>query len=426
MSQPTEAAVLAVPWWKEPTREQWIAWVAAWLGWLLDGFDFTLFLLIMVPISKAFAVPLPTVAWAVTLTLWLRLVGAVSNGWLADRIGRKIPLMLSIAWFSVCNLIAGFAPAFWFLFLFRALLGIGMGAEWGVGASLAMESWPARSRGLMAGVMQGSWGLGFLLASAVYGVAYATIGWRGMLWVGILPALLLIYIFRYVQEPRLWLESRREQRRLEQHVRTPFFAIFRRGMLANTLTASWWAASQMIVYYSIWSLMAAHLQTDLQLSPAMVATPIMLGNIAFFLGCPGWGWVADRIGRRWTLIMIAAIGIPIAPLYLFSHNLTVVSLGLLLQGLFAGGGINSQNASYLTERFPTEVRATASGFCYQAGAVAGGLTAPVIAHFATAHHMGFAIPMLIGTVAGCLSFIGATYLGPETKGRSMVSELEFP
>ena len=181
--------VNTVPWWKEPTKDQWLAWWAAWLGWTLDAFDFTVFLLIMVPIAKEFGVPLTAVAVVFTITLWMRLVGAVASGWLADRIGRKTPLMISILWYSVCNFIAGFAPSFWFLLLFRALLGIGMGAEWPAGAALAMETWPARSRGFMSGVLQGSWGLGFLLSSAVYGLFYDYLGWRGMLWIGILPAL---------------------------------------------------------------------------------------------------------------------------------------------------------------------------------------------------------------------------------------------
>src|SRR5580704_4276002 len=161
-----------IPWWKEPSREQWKAWVAAWLGWTLDAFDFTIFLLIMVPIAKEFDVPLTAVAVVFTITLWLRLVGATAAGWMADRMGRKTPLMISILWYSLCNFIAGFSPTFAFLFFFRALLGIGMGAEWPAGAALAMESWPARSRGLMSGVLQGSWGLGFALSALAYGFLY--------------------------------------------------------------------------------------------------------------------------------------------------------------------------------------------------------------------------------------------------------------
>src|ERR1022692_1510270 len=152
MSMTTDTAV--IPWWREPTKDQWIAWTAAWLGWTLDAFDFTVFLLIMVPISQEFGVPLTAVTAVFTITLWLRLLGATASGWLADRVGRKIPLMISILWYSVCNFIAGFSPSFAFLFFFRALLGIGMGAEWPAGASLAMESWPTRSRGFMSGILQ--------------------------------------------------------------------------------------------------------------------------------------------------------------------------------------------------------------------------------------------------------------------------------
>src|SRR6516162_316387 len=173
------AASTTLPWWKEPTREQWLAWIAAWLGWTLDSFDFTIFLLIMLPISQSFHVPLTAVTAVFTFTLWMRLVGGTASGWLADRIGRKKPLMISIGWYSLCNFIAAFAPAFWFLFLFRALLGIGMGAEWPCGAALAMEQWPIRSRGFMAGVLQASLLLSALLSSASFCRHYYSICSRG-------------------------------------------------------------------------------------------------------------------------------------------------------------------------------------------------------------------------------------------------------
>src|SRR5262249_10214277 len=188
MTIAADAGRASIPWWKEPTKDQWMAWTAAWLGWMLDAFDFTVFLLILVPIAKEFDVSVTAVAAVLTLTLWLRLVGAVASGWLADPIGRQIPLMLSILWYSVCNFIAGFSPTFTFLFVVRAILGIGMGAEWPAGAALAMESWPARSRGFMSGILQGSWGLGFALSSVAYWLLFDAIGWRGLLWLGILPA----------------------------------------------------------------------------------------------------------------------------------------------------------------------------------------------------------------------------------------------
>jgi SHS family lactate transporter-like MFS transporter len=174
-----------VPWWKEPTKEQWYAWWAAWLGWTLDAFDFTVFLLIMVPISQEFGVPLSEVVGILSLTLAARLIGAVGSGWLADRVGRKLPLMISILGFSACNFIAGFSPTLTFLVIFRTALGIFMGAEWPAGAALAMESWPIRSRGFMSGVLQGSWGdrlraVGGDLGPAlrVYWLPWHAVGWR--------------------------------------------------------------------------------------------------------------------------------------------------------------------------------------------------------------------------------------------------------
>src|ERR1700748_3298660 len=239
------ANTVPVPWWKEPTKDQWMAWVAAWLGWTLDAFDFTIFLLLMVPIAEAFKVPLVEVTAVFTITLWLRLVGAVGSGWLADRIGRKTPLMISILWYSVCNLLGGIAPSFAMLFLFRALLGIGMGAEWPAGAALAMESWPARSRGLMSGVLQGSWGLGFALSGLAYGFLYGPLeawhkgyGWRGMLILGVLPALACVWIRMYVKEPEVWAENKKIENTTQQQASLPLFAIFKRKYLFNTLTGA--------------------------------------------------------------------------------------------------------------------------------------------------------------------------------------------
>src|SRR6266446_8153558 len=230
----TVETVNSIPWWKEPTKDQWLAWVAAWLGWTLDAFDFTIFLLIMLPIAQEFNVPLTAVTIVFTLTLWMRLVGATAAGWLADRMGRKTPLMISIAWYSACNFIAGFSPTFTFLLVFRTLLGIGMGAEWPAGMALAMEQWPIRSRGFMGAVLQGSWGLGTVLSSSAYGLLYDAIGWRGLLWIGVLPALSIVYVRYFVKEPDLWVENRRLQRTQNREVRAPLFSIFKWSMLGNT------------------------------------------------------------------------------------------------------------------------------------------------------------------------------------------------
>jgi SHS family lactate transporter-like MFS transporter len=411
-----------VPWWKEPTKDHWVAWIAAWLGWTLDAFDFTIFLLIMVPIAESFNVPLIEVTAVFTITLWLRLVGAVGSGWLADRVGRKIPLMISILWYSICNLLAGLAPSFALLFLFRALLGIGMGAEWPAGAALAMESWPARSRGLMSGVLQGSWSIGFLLASLAYGLLYETIGWRGLLMLGVLPALTVVWIRIYVKEPKVWVENRRIQRERHQEFRVPLLEIFRPRILGNTMMACLWMASGFVIYYSVYGMFATHLQKDLHLGAAMVAMPIAMANLVAFLASGFWGYVADVFGRRWAMIIPGAIGALITPLYLFPESYAMVTGAFILQGAFLGA-IYGQNPSYLSERFPTEVRATASAFCYHQGAIWAGFTGPVLTYFAVGQSLGFAVPMLIATTGAAIVFVVTLLFSPETMGKVLVPEL---
>ena len=419
------ATTNTIPWWKEPTKDQWYAYVAAWLGWTLDAFDFTVFLLIMAPIAKEFNVPLTDVAIVFTLTLWMRLIGATAAGWMADRMGRKKPLMISIAWFSVCNFIAGFSPTFWFLLLFRTLLGIGMGAEWPCGAALAMEQWPQRSRGFMSGVLQGSWGLGFLLSSACYWLLFDRFGWRGMLWIGILPALAIVYVRYFVKEPEVWVENQRLQKASKREVKVPLAAIFRRGIIGNVLNACWFQCAGFVTYYSINALFATQLQTDLHLSTALIATPIMLANVLVFLASSSWGVVSDRIGRRLAMIIPAAISLIIVPIYLLSEDTLVIVGGFIAIGLFAGGGMYGQIPAFLNERYPTEVRATASAFSYHVGAIAGGMVPPILTYFATnpSWNLGFAIPMLVGAMLGLLNFILALALGPETKDVEMVPDL---
>ena len=412
-----------VPWWKEPTKDQWYAYIAAWLGWTLDAFDFTIFLLIMLPISQEFGVPLAAVTAVFAVTLWLRLLGATAAGWMADRMGRKTPLMISILWYSLCNFIAGFSPTFAFLFFFRALLGIGMGAEWPAGAALAMESWPIRSRGFMSGVLQGSWGLGFAGSALAYGLLYDSIGWRGLLWIGILPALVVVWIRFYVKEPPVWAENKRLQAAKKAEVKAPLFVIFKRKYLGNTINAILWMAAAFCVYYSIWALFATYLQKELKWTPAMVAVPLFWANIVVFVGNMLWGIVADKWGRRPAIFVPALLAILITPLYLWTENPTLIVGGFILQGIF-GGAIYGQNPSYLSERFPTEVRATASGFCYHQGAIWGGFVAPVLTYFAIDRNMGFAMPMLISTSVFLVLVAITVILGPETRGKHLTADLD--
>ena len=407
-----------MPWWKEPTKDQWYAFVAAWLGWTLDAFDFTVFLLIMHPIAQAFNVSMLSVTFVFTITLWMRLLGATASGWLGDRIGRKTPLMIAILGYSLCNLAAGLSPTFTFLFIARAVLGFFMGAEWPAGSALAMETWPQRSRGLIGGILQGSWGIGFMMSFAIYGLFYNSIGWRGMLIVGVLPALAVIYVRFFVKEPAVWVENRRLQKAAEARGQSAavqhFQARHDRQHLERVLVDGERVHHLLFGDRPVRDASAGR--------PAYVAGAIgevgVAANLVTFLASVGWGFVADRYGRRAAMIIPALIAIPLAPVYLLSTNFALIWWGFVLQGAAAAGGMQGQMATFMNERFPTEVRATASGFCYHQGAIWGGLVAPVIAYFATFWDLGYAIPMMIGTMVFASATSWRWWLGRRRRAKN--------
>jgi MFS family permease len=174
-----------------------------------------------------------------------------------------------------------------------------------------------------------SWSIGFVLSSAAYALLYNDIGWRGLLWMGILPALADVWVRKYVKEPEVWVENRRKQRETSQEVRAPLFAIFKPKVLLNTLTSCWWMASGFVVYYSIWSLFATPLQRDLHLGALMVGAPLIVANLVAFLASGFWGWLADIIGRRWSMMIPAFIGIFVTPVYLLTTDPLWTILGFI-------------------------------------------------------------------------------------------------
>ena len=180
------------------------AFIAAFLGWCLDAFDFFLVTFVVARIAQDFVLPIPTVAFAITVSLMFRPLGALIFGVLADRYGRRGPLMVSVALYSLFELLSGFAPNFTALIVLRALYGIAMGGEWGVGAALALETLPEDARGIASGIIQQGYATGYLIAALVYGFLFESIGWRGMFFVGVLPALLVLYIRAGVTESPVW------------------------------------------------------------------------------------------------------------------------------------------------------------------------------------------------------------------------------
>jgi SHS family lactate transporter-like MFS transporter len=268
------------------------------------------------------------------------------------------------------------------------------------------------------------------MTALAYGFLYGPLeawhkgyGWRGMLILGVLPALACVWIRFYVKEPEVWTENKRLQDTNKTQVTLPLFAIFKPKYLFNTLTGCVWMGANFCVYYAIWAMLGTYLQKELGWTPAQVAVPVFWGNIITFLASSFWGAMSERIGRRWALMIPCSIAILLVPIYLTTTDPSWF-LGLFLLTICFVGGKDALNPGWLSERFPTEVRATAAGFVYHQGAVWGAAVAPLLTYFAVNQQMGFAKPMLYGTVGSLIVYMIAVYLGPETKGMVMTSELE--
>lgn len=405
---------------RQVTREQWRAFWATFLGWVLDGFDFTILNFILIDIQRSFTVDRALAGALVTVTLFMRLAGGVIAGAMADRWGRKLPLMLSILWFSIFACLCGFSTSYGMLFGLRALFGIGMGGEWAAGMPLVLEHWPARLRGVASGLLQGGYSWGYILSAAVFQYVYPMfsdrpdVGWRVMFWVGIAPALLVLWIRRRVTESPVWLERQRRLKTGEavQEHRVSLGRVFQRDLVGTTLQTSILMGAFMLSYHSIASWYPTFLREQGRtVLPFMVAL-----NLGGIIGAAVWGLVSEtRLGRRGAATAAALTGIATVPIYLYSSGAWMLGLGALLIGCTAAGmwGILP---SYLTERFPTEARGVGAGLAYHAGAAVG---APTPALIGAMQDAGWTLPGAMSTcivIAGLL-VAGLIWLGPETRGR---------
>src|SRR5262249_25408880 len=267
------------------------------------------------------------------------------------------------------------------------------------------------------------WGLGYGLGAAGTWAVVVPVGWRGLLWIGILPAFAVLYIRFFVKEPEVWAENKRQQTAKQTEVTLPLFTIFKRKYIFNTLTGCAWMASAFCVYYSIWALFPTYLQRELHWSPKDVFVPVFFANLIVFGGNAVWGFVSDKWGRRPAIYIPAIIGIFVTPLYLYTKDPVWIVAGFIIQGFFLGS-IYGQNPSYLCERFPTEVRATASGFVYHQGAIFGGFIAPILSYFANEKKVGYAAPMMISPMVSGVLVVIFVWWGRETKGNHLTADLE--
>ena len=411
-----------MPWWKEPTRDQWKTLIATWGGWCLDIFDYFLLVLVLTEVSKTFGVSLVAMGTVITGTLICRLFGGVIFGTWGDRVGRKLPLMVSILAFSVFSALSGLAPNFKWFFLCRLLFGFGMGGEWAAGTPLAMESWPQRSRGVASGILQGGYPCGYFLATVTYFFIFPIWGWRALFLIGFLPALLLLYIRTGVKESPVF-EARRQslQKAGKKETGISVIRLLKPDMLGTSLHAFLLMIGAMLSQFCLASLWPTYLTRELHLTIGQRTQFLILLNIGSLLGYWSAGALSEKTGRRIALSVFALLGALLIPLYCLTHNYHLVMLGGFLEGFFAVGFWGVIPA-YLAERFPTSVRGVGPGTSFSVGAAIGSFGPAV--QTLLVQKAGFTLGQAIalGTASALVIVTIVAFLGPEPKGRDFTAE----
>jgi len=392
------------------TKSQRNVVIAAYLGWTLDAFDFFLMVFMFKDISAELHSSMQVVSTALLLTLAMRPVGAFLFGRLADRFGRKPALMWNIAAFSILELASGFAPTMTTLLIVRALFGVAMGGEWGIGSALTMESIPASSRGFVSGLLQTGYPSGFLLASLAVYLFYDRLGWRYMFVLGVLPAVLVFFIRRGIDESPAWKEQRLAPRL---------------GFL-NVLTRDWkltlYAIALMTAFnffshgsqdaYPTFLKVQHHFDTH--------TTALMTGllNVGAILGGIFFGFLSQRIGRRRTIAIAALIALPALPFWAFGSTIPVLAVGVFMIQVSVQGAWGVIPA-HLNELSPPEIRATFPGFVYQLGNLLAAVNLNLQVWIAEAHNndYGLAMAIVVGTVSVVITLMVA--FGPERRGVAM-------
>ncbi|MET0905856.1 MAG: MFS transporter [Tardiphaga sp.] len=391
-------------------------WACA-TGWALDGMDFMIYPLVIGTIIVLWQVDPGTAGLAGTVTLLASALGGWLGGYLADRIGRVRTLQLTILWFSFFSLVCAFVQNFDQLLIARALLGIGFGGEWAAGAVLMGEAIRPQYRGRAVGSVQSGWAIGWGLAvlsqAALFSLMPPEIAWRWMFAIGALPALLVLYLRRYVEEPAIAVETRAKQ--AASGDRPKLSEIFAGPMLKTTILASLAATGCQGGYYAITFWVPRFLTTERKLSIVSSTGYLSALIIGSFVGYLVGAWLADRIGRRnlFLTFSIGAIAVIIAYTQLPLTNEILWLLGFPL-GFFASGYFSGMGA-FLTELYPTRLRGSGQGFCYNFGRGIGALFPFLVGALSTTTSLGNAIAIF--AVAAYAVFFLAAFALPETRGR---------
>ena len=408
-------------------KTQRSAFLAALLGWALDAFDFFLLTFVLKDIARDFSTPghvvkLSAVSLAITLTLAARPVGALVFGRLADHFGRRPILMIDVGLYSVLAVASAFAPNLTVLLILRCLFGFAMGGEWGIGASLALESIPAKSRGVVSGILQEGYPMGYFLA-AIANLFLPTVGWRGLLALGALPALLILYIRRNVPESPAW-EASRHNARIKGELHGSFLAAMRGRWLFLAYVVVMMTAFNFFSH-GTQDLYPTFLRVQHGFSPGMITTLTIVLNLGAVVGGLIFGALSEKIGRRKAIVLAALLALPVIPLWAFSATPVMLGLGAFLIQIAVQGAWGVVPA-HLNELSPPGARGAFPGFAYQLGNLFAAANAFIQARVAESHHdnYGLALAVVCGIVAVLVAvFVG---FGPEAKGVSFAGDAPAP
>ena len=402
-------------WWREADTRARRAFVAASLGWMLDSFDVMLYAMVLAALIEdpTLQLSLATAGILNSATLLSAAAGGMAFGVIADRIGRKRALMAAVLIFSIFTAACGFAQSAAQLALFRVLLGLGFGGEWATGAALVSESFPARHRGKALAFVQSSWAIGYGLAALVNLLVMPRWGWRGVFFVGVLPALFTLWIRRRVEEPPMWTSAAPAERGRFSMLFTPrmrpiTIAI---ALMNSCCLFAWWGLNAWVPAY----LRLPVEQGGIGLSSAAMSWFVIAMQVGMWFGYVSFGFIADAIGRKRTYVMYLLTAAVLLPLY----GILRAPVALLLLGPFVaffGTGYFSGLGAVVAELYPTAVRATAAGFCYNFGRIASAAAPYAIGSVAATR--GFGVAFTITGAAFLLAAVMWIWI-PETRNREL-------
>lgn len=373
---------------------------ASFLGWTLDAFDFFIVVFTLTAIAKEFHKTDAQLALTITATLAFRPVGALIFGLLADRYGRKLPLMIDLVFFSIVEVLCGFSHSYASFIVLRALFGIGMGGEWGVGASLAMESAPSKRRGLFSGLLQEGYAMGYLLAAIAYFVVFPRWGWRPMFFIGGIPALLAVFVRMRVQESEVWKRTRHADW----------------SSLGKSIASNWklflyltlLMAGMNFASHGTQDMYPTFLQRDWGFTPQKRAMLVAFSMVGAILGGLTFGHISDRIGRRKTIVIALGLAITIIPLWALSPSLAGLIAGAFVMQFMVQGAWGVIPA-HINELSPDNVRGFLPGFAYQCGVLIASsvvyIEALFAAHTSYAHSMALTA-VTVFTIAAAMAWLG--------------------